>query len=186
MKKKIIPDALSIDAQGVEFNIMKGCKEYLKSINNIVTEVEFYEIYKDQGLFSDQMSLLFDNNIRLMEIINIQRWHPGPVIGEGFMTVGEAIWFRCVNNFLENFDHSKIIRGIKLAAMAYSYSRYSYSYTLLKELRNRGFNIVNICNDNGFGKLNKLMEVIDNNLDNYNKDKNYLEKNVRKLLEVKQ
>lgn len=184
-ENNIIPDALSIDAQGLEFNIMKGCWDYLKLINNIVTEVEFYEIYKDQGLFSDQMHLLFVNNIRLMEIINIQRWHPGPVIGEGFMTVGEAIWFKCIDSFLKDFDHSKIIRGIKLAAIAYSYSRYSYTYTLLKELRDRGFNIKNICNDNGFGKLNKLMEMIDNNLDNYNKDKNYLEKNVRKLLEAK-
>ena len=183
-ENNIIPDALSIDAQGLEFNIMKGCKDYLKLINNLVTEVEFYEIHKDQGLFSDQMNLLFKNDIRLMEIINIQRWHPGPVIGEGFMTVGEAIWFKCIDNFLKDLNHASIMRGIKLAAMAYSYSRYSYAYTILKELRSREANIPIICNNNGFGKLNKLMEIIDNNLDKYNNDKYFLENNVRKLLEV--
>lgn len=175
----IIPDVLSIDAQGMEYDILKGCAEKLHQINSIVTEVEFFEIYKGQGLFSDQMSLLLEHNIRLMEIINFQRWHPGPVIGEGFTTVGEAIWFRCLDDFFKRCNEDNVLEGIKLAAMAYSYSRYSYAYMILCELRKAGHNVHKLCNSSRYEKLATLLYLVDNELPGYSTNKNHLVEKVK-------
>jgi hypothetical protein len=68
----VVPDMLSIDAQGAEFDILLGCHDMFEGINAFVTEVEFFEIYRNQGLFSDQMQLFSLHGVRLVEIFSQQ------------------------------------------------------------------------------------------------------------------
>ena len=95
------PDFLSIDAQGAELNILKGAeKAFSDTIIGGVSEVEFSEIYSGQALFDEQMTWYAERGMRLADIHNQQRWHPGPRMpGRGFLTVGEALFIKYVHAF---------------------------------------------------------------------------------------
>lgn len=163
----VSPDVLSIDAQGMELRIMKGAGSAMSLVNAVVSEVEFFEIYSGQGLFHEQMLLLDNYGFRLADLLNSQYWHPGPACGKGFLTVAEALWFRNIKSFLElnAAGDCFVMRGIKLAAVAFAFQRYSYSYTLLKELIKRDRALVEgLCYKHGFEILLKMADSVDRNL----------------------
>ena len=150
------PDFLSMDIQGGEFDALEGAGYALnKSILGIVTEVEFFEIYKDQPLYHDQARLLDEFSFRLIDIPGFQKWFPGPAIGKGFATVAEPIFIkfaqdRTSRNYgtrvpadLSAFTSESII---KLALISFAFQRYSYFYTLLDYLKvNRAFDFGEYC-----------------------------------------
>ena len=132
----LTPEVLSLDAQGAELAIMKGLGPLLKLVNVVCSEVEFHEIYRGQALFHHQMEFLTGEGFRLVDIYNQQFWHPGPSVGQGLLTVGEALWFRSIESFLTIHQHdpNMVEQGVTLAAIALSYLRASYAYTLVKRL----------------------------------------------------
>lgn len=126
------PDVLSIDAQGAELRIMQGGERCIaESVLCVVSEVEFYEIYQGQGLFSDQMNFLSGHGFRFADLLSKQYWHPAPAAGKGFLTVGEAMFFRDVEKYCSKLQNSEpnilLYKLIKLAAIAYAFGRFSYS-----------------------------------------------------------
>lgn len=170
----IIPDVLSIDAQGAELEILRGIGVYIEQVNTIVSEVEFFEIYKGQGLFHEQVEFLSRYGIRLAELMNTQMWSPGPEYGKGFLTVAEALWFKSIDKFLaiNKSADNHLISGIKLAAIGYSFDRFSYAYTLMKKLIERAEDqVIALCIRYGYEKLLELVTMIDDNLLNYEQDK---------------
>ena len=172
-KYQVIPDVLSIDAQGAELEIMAGMGNHIKYTNTIVSEVEFFEIYAGQGLFHEQVSFLSKYGIRLAELLNPQTWSPGPEFGKGFLTVAEALWFKNIDDFftINKYRDDIIIQGIKLAAVGYAFDRFSYTYVLMKRLMDMDKELVNmLCAQHGYGKLLPLVDMIDDNLDNYKQD----------------
>jgi len=94
------PDIISSDAQGAELRILDGAGRYLDNALGVVTEVEFSEIYHRQALFDDQMMMLSPKGFRLVNLMNMQVWHPvARMRGMGFLTVGEAIWVKYFHAF---------------------------------------------------------------------------------------
>jgi len=135
------PDFLSIDAQGAELRIMRGGERCIaNNVLCVLSEVEFHEIYQGQALFCDQMNFLLLHGFRFTELYSKQYWHPAPSAGSGFLTVGEALFFRDVNKYCSKFQDPNpdvlLYRLMKLSALAYAYGRFSYSakiVTLLLE-----------------------------------------------------
>jgi FkbM family methyltransferase len=169
----VIPDILSIDAQGAELEIMVGMGDNIKYTNTIVSEVEFFEIYKGQGLFHEQVAFLSKYGIRLAELLSPQMWSPGPEYGKGFLTVAEALWFKNIDDFftINKYREDLIIQGIKLAIIGYAFDRFSYSYILTKKLMDIDKEqVVGLCYQYGYEKLLLLVDYIDNNLENYKQD----------------
>ena len=170
-REGIVPDVLSIDAQGAELNIMKGCQEYINDIFCIVSEVEFEQIYEGQDLFQHHSRFLRTNGFRLADIMNPQRWHPAPVIGEGFLTVGEALWFKRVNE-LQIINTSDFI---KCAAIAFSFNRVSFMYSILEKCN---FEYVkSLCNKFHYEYMFKVYNFIKDNLQSYENDPKFFMKN---------
>ncbi len=139
------PDIISIDAQGAELRILRGAKKALSTALCVVTEVEFFEIYDGQALFDDQMAFLSQHGFRLFNILNEQFWHPGPAVGKGFLTVGEAVFFRYVADLprmegkrgytpIAEMTDGQLLR---LAAIALAFKALGYAYTLSKFLKSR-------------------------------------------------
>ena len=170
----IIPDVLSVDAQGAELEIMRGIGDSIKYINAIVSEVEFFEIYKGQGMFHEQVEFLSRYGIRLAELLSPQMWSPGTEYGKGFLTVAEALWFKSIDDFFiaNNYCENLLIQGIKLAAIGFSFHRFSYSYILMKKLMDLNKEqVMVLCNQFGYEKLLTLVNMIDDNLLNYEQDR---------------
>jgi len=170
-KEKVTPDVLSIDAQGSELDIIEGCGEYLKEVFCIVSEVEFTEIYEGQPLFQDQAKFLKTEGFKLIDIMNPQRWHPAPVIGEGCLTVGEALWFR--EQFCDLTTSTSSF--IKFAAVAFSFNRISFMNKLL--LTRDYEDVKKYCNKYHYEYMFKVYTYIKDNLQRYEEDPKFFIKN---------
>lgn len=107
------PDVLSIDCQGAELRILWGAKETLRQTLCVVAEVEFVEIYEGQHLFHEQMAYLLPYRFRLMDLHQMQFWHPGERFGNGSLSVAEAVWLR---DDYENLTGPQIETLAKIAA----------------------------------------------------------------------
>jgi FkbM family methyltransferase len=137
------PDFLSLDIQGYELKALIGAKSALQeTVLGIVLESEFTEIYQGQGLFAEQSKYLRENGFRLVELFNPQSWFIGPVLGDGFLTVVESLYFKHVIKVdfhvgdmavgftdIREMSEDKIM---KLAVISFAFSRFSYFYTLIK------------------------------------------------------
>ena len=133
-----LPDFLSIDAQGIELDILRGSEDlFEKSILGTFIEAEFFEIYSGQGLFHEQMEFYLGHGLRLVETCYIQRWHPGPrMLGRAFETVTEALAIRFFNPLLKEPSHSlwgaqalknlSDAKLVKLMGIARAFELYSY------------------------------------------------------------
>ncbi len=100
------PDVISIDAQGAELGILKGCGSHLDRALAVVSEVEFSEIYHRQPLFDEQMALLGPKGLRLVNLFNSQIWHPtSRMPGNGFLTVAEAVFVKYFHALESGEEH---------------------------------------------------------------------------------
>ncbi len=132
------PDFLSIDAQGVELDILFGAKRFFEtSVLGAFTEAEFFEIYEGQKLFHEQLEFYLSRGFRLVEPTNIQRWHPNARMpGRGFATVTEALFVRFLSPQIgETWNELWGLGGlqslsdqqlVKLIAIARAFDLYSY------------------------------------------------------------
>jgi FkbM family methyltransferase len=173
------PDIISIDAQGAELRILRGASNTLKKTLCVVSEVEFFEIYAGQGLFDDQMTLLSHAGFRLFNIFNTQFWHPGPAAGDGFMTVGEAVFFRYAAQLpslpdkrgyvsMASMETDELLR---LSLIASAFKAHSYAYTIAKEVQARDAELFGRLRlDPQYQNVCKLVDRIDSGLAHYDKD----------------
>lgn len=93
------PDILSLDIQGLEFEVMQGAEHAFRtSILAVISEGEFAEIYRGQGMFDEQLVYLRQMNFRLVDFVSSQRWYQGPAIGSGCLTVVESSFIRWITD----------------------------------------------------------------------------------------
>lgn len=121
------PDVLSIDAQGAELKILYGAIEALPKVLAIVSEVEFWPIYKDQPVFGDQASFMKNWGFRLADMTQAEHWHVGEPVGFGFPTVSEATWLRF--DMLDDLNATELS---KLAMIAMALQRISFASHVAK------------------------------------------------------
>lgn len=184
------PDVLSMDIQGAELATLHGAaKSLAEDILCVVAEVEFFEIYRGQGLFDGQMSFLADRGFRLFDLVNPQRWHPGPRIGRGFLTFSEAISLKCVKNIPKDdrgcvaFEGMSNERLIRLAAIAFSFDALSYTVELLSVVRSRDSILYeSLRADEQYGPLVDLCDLSIRHRHDYLNDKDFL----RNMIELRE
>jgi FkbM family methyltransferase len=170
------PDFLSMDVQGAEYSILKGSLQSLeRSILGLVIEAEFFEIYKDQGLFFDQAMFLQSYGFRLCDIYTQQYWFPGPRIGDGFLTVAEPLFLK----FLQ-FEAREYYRGcedgrkvepervLKLAVVSFAFNRQSFSYQCMRFLQaHHPSFFAQHRKTAALGPVYKSFDYVDRHLDQY-------------------
>ena len=128
------PDIISMDIQGAEYAAFLGGKKAIRdSVLCTVSEIEYFEIYAGQGMFADQIKLLTDNGFRLVDVLNQQYWWTGEASGKGFLTVGEAIFFRLPETGFPGTTSSKEVfpKLAKLLGIAYAFERFSFSNKII-------------------------------------------------------
>lgn len=176
-----LPDVISIDAQGSEFPVLLGGLQSIsKNTLCVVSEVEFFEIYESQGLFHDQFQLLHKLNFRLAEIFCPQYWHPAYRLGEGFLSVGEALFLRdsgTWDNYAGSGDEEKVISLLKLAVVSYCFERYSNVYRIIDSLQKEFGDIFKsiLGSTPEYSKLMDVYDFVNKNIAKYKKDKFYLQ-----------
>lgn len=172
------PDVLSMDTQGSEMPIMRGGQNAFEDLLCMICEVNFSEIYKGQELFFNQQKFLHDRGFRIADMLNTQYWHPGPVAGSGFLTAGEALFFRDLKTYYSKFEKQDskdlFYKLIKLAAIAYAFDRVSYSSKILKlVLEKFGAEAEALASDKNFRPMLEKYYYMRKNHGNYLKDNRF-------------
>lgn len=91
------PDFLSIDVQGTELDVLKGCGELLKNIVGVLVEVEFEPLYREQALFSEVHDFMRAAGFVLMEVMGTPHDPARTPIGarsRGALVSGDALYLR--------------------------------------------------------------------------------------------
>ena len=169
------PDVISIDAQGAELLILNGAKQCIRdSVLAVFSEIEFSEIYAGQGLFCDQMGFLRKHGFRLADIVNTQYWWQGPAMGDGFLTVGEALFLRRMDEAVKGREADFRAMLLKLAGIAYAFNRLSLAFTITENLLKACPDIVSgRSGDQLIDKLRDLHDDVKSNLPNYEADSRF-------------
>lgn len=69
---------LKLDVQGGELDVLKGAVVLLKNVLVIHAEVEFYPMYRDQPLFGDVSSFLFEHGFELFDLPKLIKYSYQP------------------------------------------------------------------------------------------------------------
>jgi FkbM family methyltransferase len=144
-------DLLSIDTQGLDYEILRGVEENMDSIVSVICEVEFSPLYEGQKLFDDINSYLRKNDFRLCELLNVQHfnytYYPYCNRGKGFLTVAEAVFLKNPNHFLnderlrnasEEEKKKIVISCIKLATAGLTFNQPDFAFDIINQLEARG------------------------------------------------
>jgi FkbM family methyltransferase len=170
------PDIISIDAQGADYKILQGAVNAIgNGVLSIITEVEFYQIYEGQPLFDKQQKLLHDKGFRLVDILAMQYWHPFARVGHGLLTVGEALFVRYGEAYLQPLS---VCQLIKYAAIALAYNRLSVAvHAMNTAFQKYGARVQEIIDEHPeFQELVYLRQYVNQNMERYHQNAYFFEK----------
>lgn len=130
-----LPDFLSIDTQGSEYEILLGARETLASTTVcLVVEVEFHQIYEGQKLFGDLSSLLAESGFEFVcfQYIGEAAPYRAPIglRGHGFQLFGDALFFRKLDT-LKKDNYDTVLKLHKLAFIAILFNQIEYALECL-------------------------------------------------------
>lgn len=112
-------DALKLDVQGAELEVLRGASSSLRDALFVEAEVEFIPLYLDQPLFPDVTTELDSHGLLFSEFLSLYRWHPNQLDGTGQLVFADALFARAPEQ-VAGADASVIRRYATLAVM---YSR---------------------------------------------------------------
>ncbi|MHB8972900.1 MAG: FkbM family methyltransferase [Pirellulaceae bacterium] len=133
------PDLLSLDAQGLEYDILEGAPRVLRShVLAVVTEVEFHPMYSKQKLFGDISALLSQRGFDFVKFTKgFGEYSPYRksigLRGDGFHCVGEALFFRSIDSLMNADDPAERTNMLdKLACFAIVYNQFEFAVECLE------------------------------------------------------
>lgn len=138
-----MPNFLSVDTQGSEYQILLGAKGALSShVVAVAVEVEFHRIYKEQKLFGDILELMDESGFHFVKFIAPRQpvspyRAPIGLRGDGFHLYDEALFLRKVPA-LEALEADAGTRNLllkKLAFVSIVYKQIEYALQCLEAAR---------------------------------------------------
>lgn len=139
-----LPDFLSLDTEGTEYDILLGGQKTLNSsVLALIVEVSFQPLRTDQKLFGDICKLLADNNFEFVKFFNFSEFSPyrSPVGlrgGGGFQLLTDALFLRKCDSIDPNDENGQIMLK-KLAFFSILYNQIEYALLCL----NRADDVIN-------------------------------------------
>jgi len=135
------PHFISLDTQGVEYDILDKASAALKEETiGVVTEVEFHQLYQDQHLFGDISKLLNEWGFRLFRLYNMETWYPTDkcTVGDGMLTVAEALFLRDWRWYFtsrgEEGNPANLWALPRLVGAAVAFNQWSYAYEIIERI----------------------------------------------------
>jgi FkbM family methyltransferase len=139
-----LPDFLSIDTQGSEYELLLGGEKTLKSsVLGLILEVEFQPLYTGQKLFGDICKLLADNNFEFVKFFDFSELSPyrGSVglRGDGFQLCSNALFLRKYDSIDPNDENGQIMLN-KLAFFSILFNQIEYALLCISRAEHKKLN----------------------------------------------
>ncbi|HEX3971045.1 MAG TPA: FkbM family methyltransferase [Stellaceae bacterium] len=84
------PDAIKVDVEGFEYQVLSGFGDLLQGVIGIETEAWFYPVFKGQKLLQDLVELLGTYDLRLRRLEKVPGFEGDMVCVNAFFTRGRA------------------------------------------------------------------------------------------------
>lgn len=84
------PDAIKVDVEGYEYQVLSGFGDLLHSVLGIEAEAWFYPVFKGQKLLQDLVALLDSYDLRLRRLEKVPGFEGDMVCVNAFFTRGKA------------------------------------------------------------------------------------------------
>ncbi len=128
------PDFLSLDVEGMEFDVLIGAAEALnKNVLGVVSEIMFHEVREKQKTFDHIRPLLDDQGFDFVRFTYLHDFSPvrGPVgaRGQGYQLAGDALFIRrldTIPTMTEKVDEQFLL-AVKLAFIAVNWGLLEYA-----------------------------------------------------------
>lgn len=135
-----LPDFLSLDTQGSEYEILEGAKGILNtSVLALIIEVKFHPLYQEQKLFGDIAKFLSEQGFDFVAFLDMTNYspfrYPIGLRGEGFNTEANALFMKRINKVDNESISQKIVMLSKLAFIAIVFNRFEYGLQGLQALK---------------------------------------------------
>ncbi len=134
-----LPDFLSLDTQGSEYQILEGAEKTIrKGMLGVATEIEFHPMYSGQKLFSDLLTHLNGLGFHFANFLHLEEITPKRVPigfrGKGFVAFGDALFLRRLEELpsLAKDDDHLYVLAHKLAFIAISFQQIEYGLKALE------------------------------------------------------
>lgn len=134
------PDFLSLDAEGFNYDALKGADQLLTSrVLGVLSEVEFIELRKNQKTFHSILEYLTNKDfffVGLEQSYDFYHYYSiDDVRGKGFIFLGEALFLKKHTAIIESklSKNDKILLLFKLAAISICFNRLDYAYQILRD-----------------------------------------------------
>jgi len=111
-------DAMKLDVQGAEFEVLRGAGTSLQNVLLVEAEVEFVPLYKGQPLVESVSNLLRTSGFELIDYLHLYRWHPNHLDGTGQLMFADALYMRSPESLVDELAAQR-----KMAALAIMYGR---------------------------------------------------------------
>lgn len=119
-EQRINIDALKIDVQGAELEVLRGAERVLDDVLLVEAEVEFVSLYENQPLFGSVSHMLGQRGFELVDFVTLTRWHPrSGQFGTGQLVFADALFMRTP----ESLKSKTSTTHRKYAALAMMYQR---------------------------------------------------------------
>lgn len=131
-RERLRPDALKLDVQGAELDVLRGGGSVLPTTLVVEAEVEFNEVYARQPLFGDLDRYLRDRGWLLLGLRRAlwrRRAAAAPVSAGGTLMHGDALWVNAAR--LADADRVTRLRAIAILS---AYKQADYVAQLAKEI----------------------------------------------------
>lgn len=134
-----IPDLLSMDTQGSEYDILCGATKTLQNVLALRLEVAFNPIYQGQKLFGDICALLHERGFVFMKMLDLYEMHPTrEALGLRAGSVdafGEALFLRSIPSLDAVPDpETRYLQFLKMAFIALGQNQLEVALACLRKL----------------------------------------------------
>lgn len=112
-------DAIKLDVQGAEYEVLRGAGTSVASVLAIECEIEFAELYLGQPLADQVTGLISSHGLHLLDYLYLYRWHPEQFDGTGQLVFADALYMRAPESLAESGEDVQR----RFAALALMYGR---------------------------------------------------------------
>ena len=133
-------DFIKIDAQGYNYEVLKGSSKTLDSTLGLEIEVEFVDMYSKQKLFGDIDKILTKKNFLFIDFLSLQKWKRNERDG-GQCVFGNVLYLKKFE-YISDLKRAKVLKYISICLL---YSKFDMAAEAVKKYKFKTFekNILN-------------------------------------------